>query len=119
VTDNQHHSESVRFRVLWDKLRPGDVVLADRAFCSYATLAGLRGRGVDCLMRLHQGRPVDFRRGKALGRDDRLVTWQKPDRRPDGCPEEAFAALPETLPVRLIRLRVTAPKAFAPAPLCS
>jgi hypothetical protein len=113
ITSDQHRHESVLFRALWDKLRRGDVVLADRAFCSFATLAALGRRGVDCVMRLHQARPVDFSQGEALGPDDRLVTWTKPDRRPDGCPKEEYAALPETLPVRLIQLHVAA-KGFRP-----
>jgi hypothetical protein len=60
-------------------------------------------------MRLHQARRVDFRKGTRLGPDDRLVTWTKPAQRPAGCPQEVFAALPETLSLRIIRYRVSAP----------
>ncbi|MEI9898394.1 MAG: transposase [Chthoniobacter sp.] len=59
-------------------------------------------------MRLHQMRKVDFRVGRRLGPEDRLVVWQKPQRT-DTWSETEFAALPETLPLRLIRLRVAAP----------
>jgi hypothetical protein len=113
VTGNQHRHESVLFRALWDKLRRGDVVLADRGFCSFATLATLGRRGVDCVLRLHQARPVDVCQGEALGPDDRLVTWTKPTRCPDGCPAEEYAALPDALAVRQIQLHVTA-KGFRP-----
>jgi hypothetical protein len=55
--------------------------LADRGFCSFLDIAQLLGRGVDCLMRLHQGRgKPDFRRGRRLGKNDRLVVWRKPPR---------------------------------------
>ena len=37
----------------------GDVVLADRGFGSYATLATLWARGVDSVLRLHQFRKLD------------------------------------------------------------
>jgi hypothetical protein len=108
VTSDQHRHESLLFRALWEKLSPSDIVLADRGFCSYAALAALQRRGVDSVMRLHQGRPVDFRHGQALGPADRLITWQKPTRRPEAWNEEEFAALPETLSLRMIRLQVAA-----------
>ena len=108
VTGNLHVHESVLFRGLWDKLTKNDVVLADRGFCSYATLASLQQRGVDSVMRLHQMRRADFRAGQALGPEDRLVTWQKPAQRTQTWSVEEFAALPETLTLRLIRLHVAA-----------
>ena len=109
ATSNQHHHESVLFRnSLWEKLSPGDVVLADRGFCSYTTFAALQQRGVDSVMRLHQARPVDLRQGRAIGPDDRLITWHKSARPPKDWTEEEYAALPATLTVRLIRLRVSA-----------
>ena len=108
ATGNLHVHESVLFRGLWDKLRTGDVLLADRGFCSYATLAALQARGVDSVMRLHQMRRADFRTGKSLGAEDRLITWQKPPKPTEGWSAEEFAALPETLTLRMIRLKVTA-----------
>lgn len=108
TTGNLHVHESVLFRRLWDKLQKGDVVLADRGFCSYSLLAALQQRGVDSVMRLHQMRRADFRAGKALGPEDRLVTWQKPAQRTEAWSAEEFAALPETLTLRMIRLHVEA-----------
>ena len=105
---NLHVHESLLFRELWKKLQKGDVLLGDRGFCSYGTMASLAQRGVDSVLRLHQKRAVDFRRGKVLGPDDRLVTWEKPSQRSEVWSEEEFAALPETLTLRLIRLRVAA-----------
>jgi hypothetical protein len=104
-----HVHESVLFRGLWNKLKKGDVVLADRGFCSYAALATLQQRGVDSVMRLHQARRADFGAGKALGAEDRLVTWQKPVQRTEAWSVQEFAALPETLTLRMIRLRVESP----------
>ncbi len=40
-------------------------------------------RGVDSVMRLHQRRRVDFRRGKRLGKEDILLDWTKPAQRPE------------------------------------
>lgn len=101
-------------RRLYNHFAPGDVVLADRAYGSYVDLARLRPRGVDCVFRLHQRRKADFRRGKRLGQDDQLVVWVKPKRWLPSCDlsPEAFAQLPGTLTVRLVRI-ATAPGVFA------
>jgi hypothetical protein len=109
ATGNLHVHESVLFRGLWSKLKRGDVLLADRGYCSFATMATLQQRGIDSVMRLHQMRKADFRTGKALGREDRLVVWLKPAQRTEVWSEEEFAALPETLNLRMIRLRVSHP----------
>jgi hypothetical protein len=106
---NKHVHESTLFRSLWSKLQKGDIVLADRGFCSYAAMAGLlQHRGVDSVMRLHQMRKADFRTGRRLGPDERLIVWNKPQRT-EAWSEEEFAALPATLTLRLIRLRVGTP----------
>ena len=108
VTGTLHEHENTLFRSLFGKLQRGDVLLGDRGFCSFVVLASLLGRGVDSLMRLHAMRRADFRRGRRLGHDDRLVAWEKPAQRPPHWSEEDFAALPAKLAVRLIRLRVSA-----------
>jgi hypothetical protein len=95
-------------KALWGKWQQGDIVLADRGFSSYAALAGLpQQRGVDSVMRLHQMRKADFRTGRRVGPDDRLVVWHKPAR-PEAWTVEEYAALPETLTLRMIRLKVAA-----------
>jgi hypothetical protein len=96
--------ESQLFRHLWPHLNPGDVLLADRGFCSFFSIHSLQARGVDSVMRLHQRRRVDFRRGKRLGKEDILLDWTKPAQRPETLSVEEFKALPTTLTVRLIRL---------------
>jgi Transposase DDE domain len=98
-------SEVHLFRQLWAHLSPGEVVLADRGFCSFGGLAALQQLGVDCVMRLHQTRRVNWRDGRRLGPADRLVQWGKPRRRPRLLSAEEFAALPATLPVRQVRLQ--------------
>ena len=98
--------EATLFRGLQDALTPGDIVLGDRLFGAYADLASLRGRGVDAVFALHAGRRADFRRGRRLGRDDHVVRWAKPRRCPDWLSAALFAALPETLELREVRVRV-------------
>ena len=109
ATGTLHQHESVLFRSLWNNLEKGDVMLGDRGFCSYGALAGLARRGIDSVLRLHQARKVSFREGRRLGKDDRLVTWQKPVQRLEAWSLEEWAALPESLSLRLIRLYVSTP----------
>ena len=53
----------------------GDLILADRAFCSYELIARIQQRGAECLMRLHQARhrKLDWRRGKKISPMERLI----------------------------------------------
>lgn len=98
--------ERTLFHRLWHRLMPGDVLLSDRGFCSYADLVTLNKRGVDAVMRLVQNRRVDFRKGRRLGPGDHLVTWPKPAIRPRWLSPEAFDALPEEITLREIRFRI-------------
>jgi hypothetical protein len=109
AVDHLHVHDSQLFRSLWGNLEPGDIVLADRAFCSYGALASLLRRGVDTVSRLHQMRKVDLRRGRRLGPGDQLVTWSKPKLPLENWSPSEWAALPQTLPVRLIRVIIETP----------
>lgn len=99
--------ESALFRTLHSHLLEGDILLADRYFCSYFEIALLRERGIDVVMRLHQQRPADFRRGRRLGNYDQVVTWTKPRQRPDWLDQQTFDRLPATLTLRQLKVTVT------------
>jgi hypothetical protein len=88
-------------RLFW-RLRAGDTIIADRAFCSWVDLARLSARGIDVVVRLHQMRTVDFRKGNRLGKDDHLVTWVKPVR-PQWMNQAEYDALPASIVVREVR----------------
>ena len=97
--------ENMLFHSLHEHLERDDVMLADRYYCSYWEVALLLGRGVDVVMRLHQRRPVDFRQGQRLGHEDHVVTWTKPAC-PDWMDAATYAALPTTIKIRELRIRV-------------
>lgn len=109
-------------------MRPGDVLLGDRAFCSYAHLALLLQDGLHAVMRAHQRLIVDFtprrkckkqkpkrhRKGAPssrqlirLGPDDQLVQYLKPAQRPAWMTDEQYALLPRAITVRELRYTVT------------
>jgi hypothetical protein len=97
--------ENSLFRTLHDALRPNNVVLADRCYSGWFDLALLQQRQVQAVIRKHQLRPTDFRRGRRLGRDDHLVVWSKPSR-PAWMSREDYDALPAELTVRELRVHV-------------
>lgn len=101
------HESVVFLHELRHKLRRGDIVLADRAHGSFAALSLLLQQGVDGLFRLHQARPQHMRRGRRLGKNDRLLVWDKPQRPGHLTPEE-WASLPERLTVRQVKFHVAA-----------
>jgi hypothetical protein len=98
-------SELSLFRQLLARLQPESVLLGDRYFCNYWMLASLLSRDVQGVFRLHQLRPVDFRRGRRLGRDDRLVVWRRPAR-PEWMSAAEYEELLDELVVREVRVRV-------------
>jgi Transposase DDE domain len=97
VIDSIRPHDLPLFRKIWSLFSPGDVVLADRAYCAFVDVARLLTRGVHCV----------------LGPDDRLVTWRKPDPWLASCgiSRAEFERLPESLTLRMIRI-TGAPRGF-------
>jgi hypothetical protein len=98
-------SELALFRSLHDSIDPGDVVLGDRHYCSFFEIAELQRRGADVVLRQHQCRKTDFRKGVQLGRYDHLVVWHKPSR-PQWMDEETYRQYPDELVMREVRVHV-------------
>lgn len=91
---------------LWQRVphfRPGDIAIADRYFSGYFMLAWLIRHGVDVVVRQHQLRHTDFRRGRRLGAKDHVVAWAGAQR-PAWMDAATYAAMPETLHLREARV---------------
>lgn len=80
-------------------LRKYDILVADRAFCSYVQITLLMQHGVDVVMRLHQRRPVKWTK-------DHLEIWTRPPRRPNWMSEALWLSLPEQITIRIVRYTV-------------
>ena len=106
---NKYSSERGLLHRLWDCLCRGDILLNDRGFGDYPTLASAQQRGVDTVARLHQSRAVDFRKAKRLGPRDGLFVWKKSPRRPSYLSKKEWRQLPATLTVRILRFSVQSP----------
>lgn len=115
---------------LHPELQANDVLVGDRAFCSFAHLALLVSRGVHAVLRAHQKLIVDFTPGrvhaepharrrskgqprsrwiKKLGQLDQVVEWVRPTSKPSWMSAQAFGALPTTLRVRELRYTIARP----------
>ncbi len=107
---NQHDQENHLARGVLEGLEKGDVLLADRGFCSYGLIGVLLARGVDCVLRLHHRRPHHMTQGTPLGDGDRIVEWTRPPapRRNDPWAAQR-STLPASLAVRLVSFRVEVP----------
>lgn len=115
------------------ELAPGDVLVADRGFCSYAHFAQLLRSGLCGVFRLHQKTIVSFRIGRLhipprpcaffkgvkglprsrwvrwLGHLDQVVEYYKPQQRPKWLAWEDYAKLPASIMVRELRFTIVIP----------
>lgn len=86
------------FRRLMYSLRKNDIILGDSAYMSFADIAMLLRRGVDCVFRWNNARKHRMAGAVRLGEEDWLETWEKPKYPGSWDPE----MLPETVTVRVI-----------------
>jgi len=100
--------ELALMRQLLDQLDAGDILLADRYFCSYFMIALLAERKIDFVARLHHARKQDAYRIKRLGKQDWLIEWRRPQR-PTWMDQETYDQMPESLTLRQIEVNVAEP----------
>jgi len=95
------------FSRLWNCFKRGDILLGDRAFSDYATVAGLGQRGVDVVARLHHARKVDFRKAQRLAKKDGVFTWERNYQQSSIFSARVWKRLPTQIKVRILRFSVT------------
>ena len=113
---------------LHPEMQVGDILIADRAFASFAHLALLSRQKRHGLFRCHQRQIVNFRPGRKhrtsphdpqgmptsrwiqrLGRHDQIVEYIKPDIKPAWMSQVEFDALPDAVVVRELRFKIKTP----------
>jgi hypothetical protein len=100
--------ETALLRKLLDQLDPGDILLADRYYCSYFMIAMLMQLDVDMVTRLHQGRQSDCQKARRLGKDDYLVQWRRPAK-PDWMDQATYESMPPSITLRQLEVKVHQP----------
>jgi hypothetical protein len=78
-------------------LQTGDILLGDRAFCSFCHFVLLNARGVFGCMRLHQRR-----KEKTSG----ISRWKKPAKMPQWMDLAQWALMPKFIDVRIVRYTI-------------
>ena len=86
-------------------LLTGDLLLADRYYCTFAIIALLQAKGIPVLFPLHANKKADFRQDRKLGAKDHLVEWKKPQRKPVWMTTQDYADLPEVITVREFKVK--------------
>lgn len=110
VHGDYHNSELRLLHQVSAGLSSQDIVVYDRAAGHYPGVALLQSRGVDLISRVHTRR-IDWRCGKPLGPDDRLVDWPRSRHPAPYLSAAEWEQMPPTVKVRLLRVRVR-PKGF-------
>jgi Transposase DDE domain len=101
------HPELSLFYSLFSQLSKGDIVIGDRGFGHFVSVALLATLGVDFIARVPtRCRKVDFRRAQRLGPGDALFAWTKGYHLAQWLPARVWQSLPKTLTVRLVRTPV-------------
>jgi len=101
--------ETSLLKGLLDRLGAKDVLVADSYYCVWWLFAELLRRDADGVFRLHQTRRADFSTGRILGPNDHVVIWTKPAELPRCMTREEFNALPDSIEVREVLVRVDCP----------
>jgi hypothetical protein len=97
--------ETALLRELTGRLKPGEILLADRYYCSYFQFCLLKASKVDFVARLHHLRSCDFRRGKRLGAGDHVVEWTRPAK-PTWMDQATYERMPGSIQLREVEVLV-------------
>jgi len=89
----------------------GDIFLGDKGFCSYYDQSTFKDKGVDSVVTLARRKPVlASNANKVISENDLLIEWPKPKYSKAFSYSKAdWERLPETLPLRQIKVAVTQP----------
>lgn len=97
---------------LFDQLKTASkqirILVADRYYCSYLTIAVLAHFGIKLVTRLHGSRLIDFADAENVRRKrngDFHVVWKRPQR-PFWITDRLWEIIPETMTLRLVRVRI-------------
>jgi len=103
--DGKGNGELSLWRKVAEQLRKGEVLLADRLYPTFWTVAHALAKGADVVMRMHAGRAAVWFGGRGHRLDNRRTWWRKPPR-PEWMSEAEYQQIPEWLRLRALRVTV-------------
>lgn len=110
VEGNLNQNEQKLCKQLFRLFEQDDVLLADQGFCSYALIGTMKNQSADAVIRLNtKVRGTDWRHGKKLSKNERLVVWEKPKQRSKAWGKTEWKRLPDKMTLRLVRATVDLP----------
>jgi len=107
VMSSLHKHEVRLLRELQGDLQAGDILLGDRAYGDFTTLATWPADGVDVLARLNAMRKVDFRKARRLAKNDGLFVWKRSETASQLFSPQQWQKVPQSITVRILRFRAT------------
>lgn len=100
--------ETSLLRRLMTGFSRGDVVVADRYFCSYWMIVMFMQLDVHICFRKKKTRHTDFRKGKRLGKHDHIIQWDRP-KRPAWMSKELYETMPLVVTLREMKYTIQGP----------
>lgn len=100
-------SEQVLLRSsMLDTFKTGDVILADAFYSTCSLLTYVIEHGIDIVFVQNgaRSRTTDFNTGQALGKNDHLMTIQKPKTKPEWMSQEEFDKKPNEITIRELKV---------------
>jgi len=94
------------FREMHASIHPDDIVLGDRLYDSYRDIAEIRQSDADAVFGMKQSRNCDFRQGRKLGKNDHVVTWEKPPFDRSRIDRATWESLPDEMEMRELSVTV-------------
>jgi hypothetical protein len=101
--------ENGLFYKMKDIIGKGDLIVGDRLYCTYANICWLLGQGAEVVFRKHQSRNSEKGKIERLGKNDRIVHWNKPHSKSAhrGLTHALWDILLPTLRLREVTFKVT------------
>ena len=102
---DKHNTELKLWARLWKRLKKGDILLGDRAYCTYSSIALLKDRGIDHLVRLRGETQIKWKNTTKIGKGQWLYQWKKPIIKVKSLTQEEWESIPDILQVRIIKVK--------------
>jgi hypothetical protein len=109
ATSSFYVAERVLFRSMNPVLGRGEILVADRGFCSFFDIAWLLLQEVDLIIRLNEIRSVNSQKVKRLGKKDWLVRWTRPAKQSSVVPARHWERLPAQMILRQVSYPISSP----------
>jgi len=93
------------FRKMFNSISKGDLLLMDRLFCNFFDMAHLLKKEIHFVVRKNACMKSNFKKGHHLGKNDHIITLNRPWNRSDSINHGKLLKLPRKIQVREMRIK--------------